>query len=68
MLYGRAAWRQDKLKEYRSLEYVAEEIMREVGHTLRFKDEGIELDGELQNRSWKESWKKIKGVLKKDTE
>ena len=91
--------------------------MREVGHTLRFNDEGTELDGEcleyddgcdsccvnngtscfcfcpssdlscycvvvscsectlnntfireLQNRSWKESGNKIKGVLKKDTE
>ena len=42
--------------------------MREVGHTLTSKDEGIKLDRELQSRSWKESWKKIKRVLKKETE
>ena len=62
------AWRQEKLKEYRSLESIVEEIMREVGHTLRFKDEGIELLENYKVGAGKKSWKKIKGVLKKDTE
>ena len=35
---------------------------------MRFKDEGIDVDAELQSISCKESWKKIKCVLKKETE
>ena len=40
----RAAWKQEKSKEYRYLESIVEEIMREVGYALRFINEGLELD------------------------
>ena len=40
----------------------------EIGHALKFKDEGIKLDGVLQIGNWRKSWKKIKDVLKKGNE
>ena len=64
----KAAWEHEKLKDYNSLKITAEEMANEVGHTLKFKDEGIELDGELQCGHWRKSWKKIKDLLKKGNE
>ena len=43
-------------------------MISEIGHALKFKDEGIELDGVLQIGKWRKSWKKIKDVLKKGNE
>ena len=60
----KAAWEHEKLKDYNSLKITAEEMANEVGHTLKFKDEGIELDGELQCGHWRKSWEKIKDLLK----
>ena len=42
----KAAWEHEKLKDHNSLKITAEAMANEVGHTLTFKDEGIELDGE----------------------
>ena len=44
----KVAWKQEKSKEYNSLKTTAEEMISEIGHALKLKDEGTELDGELQ--------------------
>ena len=44
----KVAWKQEKSKEYNSLKTAAEEMISEIGHALKFKDEGTELDGVLQ--------------------
>ena len=64
----KVAWKQEKSKEYNSLKTATEEMINEIGHALKFKDEGIELDGVLQIGNWGKSWKKIKDVLKKGNE
>ena len=64
----KAAWEHEKLRDYNSLKIEAEEMANEVGHTLKFKDKGIELEGELQCGHWRKSWKKIMDLLKKGSE
>ena len=64
----KVAWKQEKSKEYNSLKTAAEEMISEIGLALKFKDEGIELDGELQIGNWRKSWTKIKAILKKGNE
>lgn len=61
----KVAWKHEQSKEYNSLKITAEQMKRETGHTLKFKDQGIELDGEIQSGNWRKSWNKIKDVLKK---
>ena len=64
----KVAWKQEKSKEYNSLKTAAEEMISEIGHALKLKDEGIELDGVLQIGNWRKSWEKIRDVLKKGNE
>ena len=45
----KVAWKQEKSKEYNSLKIAPEEMVSEIGHALKFKDEAIELDEDLQS-------------------
>ena len=56
------------MKDYHSLKISAEDMGNEVGHTLKSKDEGVEIDGELQCGHCRKSWKKVEDMLKKGSE
>ena len=57
-----AAWRKEKLKVEDAIVTTAQITMEETGVTLKFEDNGIQLDGESIEQEGKPKWNRVKTV------
>ena len=63
-----AVWEREKEKEYTSVKREAQEVMQEIGSRIDFEEGKVTLEGERLDISWKDIWKSVKKVIKKETE
>ena len=57
--------RRETLKVENAVVTEARTTMEEVGMTLKFQDNAIQLDGEWIKQEWKSTWKRVKTALQK---
>ena len=61
----KAAWRRETLKEGNSIVTEAIKTMAYVGVRIQFEEGNVLVEGEIIERGWKPTWKRLKNKLKR---
>ena len=61
----KTAWRRETLKEGNSIVTEAIKTMADVGVRIQFEEGNVLVEGEIIERGWKPTWKRLKNKLKR---